>query len=264
MAAKAHSSPRFFPAIGNHDWDVWEKRYGSVTMPSAMGGDTPLLPAAAAAVAAAEERRATLPHLQVFDYLGALPSAGPAHARLRHRRGEWYRHVVHPDLEIFCLNSNLRPLPASEVAWADEGRRRAAALHAEMRDWLRRALASSRARFRLVFFHHPPHSTAQHDAPATWMRWPYRAWGADLVVSGHQHCYERVQRDGMTYVVNGLGGHSWIYDNLRCAPVTGSQARFNARHGAMLLRANATALRGAFFDVEGVLVDEFTLASRRV
>ena len=282
-AGAAARAPRFWPAIGNHDWDVWAKRHGAHVAATGTHGSTGQEQQQQQQQAEQEERRLrTLPHLQVFDHLGTLASAGPSHASLRHRRGEWYRRVIVPGLlEVFCLNSNLRPLPSptsvaaaaaaaagGEAGSAGRGETGAtararrileAALHAEMRAWLRRALRGSSARWRVVFFHHPPFSTAQHDAPATWMRWPFRTWGADLVVSGHQHCYERVWRGGLTYVVNGLGGHSWIYDNMRCPPVGGSQARFNSRHGAMLLRANNTALRGAFFDVEGRLVDDFTV-----
>jgi hypothetical protein len=272
-AGAAARAPRFWPAIGNHDWDVWAKRHGAHLAATGTRGSTGQEQQQQQQQQQQEERRLqTLPHLQVFDHLGTLASAGPSRASLRHRRGEWYRRVIVPGLiEVFCLNSNLRPLPpptsvapapaaGGEAGSAGRARRvLEAALHAEMRAWLRRALRGSSARWRVVFFHHPPFSTAVHDAPATWMRWPFRAWGADLVVSGHQHCYERVRRGGLTYVVNGLGGHSWIYDNMECPPVGGSQARFNSRHGAMLLRANDTALRGAFFDVEGRLVDDFAV-----
>ena len=40
------------------------------------------------------------------------------------------------------------------------------------------------------------------------MQWPYKPWGADLVMSGHVHNYERLIEDGLTYIVSGLGGLS--------------------------------------------------------
>ena len=40
------------------------------------------------------------------------------------------------------------------------------------------------------------------------MQWPFAAWGADAVLSGHAHAYERIERDGIVYFVNGLGGRS--------------------------------------------------------
>ena len=35
--------------------------------------------------------------------------------------------------------------------------------------------------------------------------------------------YERLEVDGMTYVVNGLGGHPWRYDIHSCEPEHGSK-----------------------------------------
>ncbi|MBK6506325.1 MAG: hypothetical protein IPG02_11835 [Ignavibacteria bacterium] len=38
------------------------------------------------------------------------------------------------------------------------------------------------------------------------MRWPFKRWGADIVLTGDFHWYERVRRGNMTYITNGLGG----------------------------------------------------------
>lgn len=35
--------------------------------------------------------------------------------------------------------------------------------------------------------------------------WDYAGWGADLVVSGHQHVYEELKVGGLPYVVAGVG-----------------------------------------------------------
>ena len=61
------------------------------------------------------------------------------------------------------------------------------------------------------------------------MQWPFATWGADVVISGHAHTYERIVRDGIVYFVNGLGGAS-RYDF--ATPVTGSVARYSANWGA--------------------------------
>ena len=34
----------------------------------------------------------------------------------------------------------------------------------------------------------------------------FAEWGADIVIGGHDHDYERLHRDGIVYIVNGLGG----------------------------------------------------------
>lgn len=38
------------------------------------------------------------------------------------------------------------------------------------------------------------------------MHWPFAEWGASIVLNGHEHDYERIYYEDMTYVVNGLGG----------------------------------------------------------
>ena len=96
------------------------------------------------------------------------------------------------------------------------------------------------------------------------MRWPFRAWGVSLVVSGHQHVYERIERDGMTYVLNGLGGHPWLYDIHECKPVRGSRSRFNTAHGAMLMFVNRSTLSGAFYEHTGRVVDSFHIPANTV
>ncbi|MBK7874648.1 MAG: metallophosphoesterase [Planctomycetes bacterium] len=61
--------------------------------------------------------------------------------------------------------------------------------------WLQAALAASNAPFKFVYFHHPPYSSAVHGN--TWdLQWPFRAWGADAVLAGHDHDYERFVHDG--------------------------------------------------------------------
>jgi tartrate-resistant acid phosphatase type 5 len=122
--------------------------------------------------------------------------------------------------------------------------------------WLQAALAASSAPWKIVVLHHSPYSSGYHGS-SEWMRWPFAAWGARLVLGGHDHTYERVEADGITYVVNGLGGGA------RYAPgfvaVEGSRVFFNADHGAVLVEADAGALRARFVTRAEQVVDEFRL-----
>ena len=43
-------------------------------------------------------------------------------------------------------------------------------------------------------------------ARPTSAQWPYGEWGADAVLAGHDHTYERLFINGVTYFVNGMGG----------------------------------------------------------
>src|SRR4029453_1835095 len=99
--------------------------------------------------------------------------------------------------------------------------------------WLQAALAASTSCFDLVYFHHPAYSSGEHGSTAT-MQWPFEAWGADVVLAGHHHDYERLQVGGIPYFVTGLGG-AGIYQFQ--TPLPESQARYNAMHGSLFVHA---------------------------
>jgi len=90
------------------------------------------------------------------------------------------------------------------------------------------------------------------------MQWPFKEWGADLVLSGHDHTYERILRDGLVYVVNGLGG-STIYPFV--IPVEGSQVRYNDDFGAMLVEASAQQLSFQFINRANQVIDSYQLSA---
>ncbi|NJM05931.1 alkaline phosphatase [Candidatus Gracilibacteria bacterium] len=122
--------------------------------------------------------------------------------------------------------------------------------------WLQGALAASTARWKLVTMHHPPFSSGHHGS-SDWMQWPFAAWGAQLVLAGHDHSYERLHVDGIPYIVNGLGGAARYAPG--CCPLPTSAAFFNEEHGALLLEANDISLRLQFVTRAGVVVDAVSL-----
>lgn len=77
--------------------------------------------------------------------------------------------------------------------------------------WLRLKLAASVAPFKIVMFNYPAYTSSNGVQPLQAMRWPFKDWGATAVISGHVRSYERLLIDGMTYIVNGLGGFGPIY-----------------------------------------------------
>lgn len=81
------------------------------------------------------------------------------------------------------------------------------------RAWLQEALGAARAAdplvWNVVVFHHPPYTSGVHAAnvamrPQPDGTWDLREWGADLVVSGHQHIYEDIVAGGLHYVTAGV------------------------------------------------------------
>ena len=122
--------------------------------------------------------------------------------------------------------------------------------------WLQNELAASIAPWKLVYMHHPPFSSGPH-GPTEALQWPYQAWGASVVLAGHDHDYERILRDDFPYFVNGLGGTS-LYDFNTI--VSGSVVRYNANYGAMLVEANDISITFQFITRAGTVIDTFTLS----
>ncbi len=113
--------------------------------------------------------------------------------------------------------------------------------------WLKMKLSQSTEKYNLVYFHHPPYSSAQHGSQH-YMQWPFKEWGATAVLAGHDHTYERIFIDSLTYFVNGLGGKSIYAFN---TPVPGSQLRYNNNYGAMLIMSYDDSLVFRFYSVSG-------------
>ncbi|HEX2731138.1 MAG TPA: metallophosphoesterase [Polyangiaceae bacterium] len=122
-------------------------------------------------------------------------------------------------------------------------------------EWLKKAVAASTAPWQITAGHHPPYSSGTH-GNSTYMQWPFKAWGVDLSLFGHDHIYERLVVDGYTYVVNGLGARAiYPFENV----LAESKVRFNSTFGAELIEATPKKLTSRFYDVSGKLVDEFSL-----
>jgi len=117
--------------------------------------------------------------------------------------------------------------------------------------WLQAQLAISPAPWQIVVMHHPPYSSGSHGSQ-TAMQWPYAAWGADFVLAGHDHTYERIAADDITYFVNGLGGRS-IYGFGTTVP--GSQVRYNSDYGALLVEASQKQIIFHFINRSGEVID---------
>ncbi len=121
--------------------------------------------------------------------------------------------------------------------------------------WLRQELEASSSCWNVVYMHHPPFSSGLHGS-SRWMQWPYREWGADAVLAGHDHHYERIIRDGTPYIVNGLGGGArYAVGDL----VAGSVAQYRAQHGAMLITVSPERMSLQFVTRGGDMIDTYEL-----
>lgn len=130
-------------------------------------------------------------------------------------------------------------------------------MYSAQAEWLQTELAESVSPWQIVYMHMPPYSSGHHGSHEV-MRWPYAEWGADAVIAGHDHNYERLIIDGFPYFVNGAGGGGlYAFDT----PIEGSIIRYNRDYGAMLVEADAERIEFAFYAVYegGTLIDTYTL-----
>lgn len=125
--------------------------------------------------------------------------------------------------------------------------------------WLRDALAASTAEWKIVCCHRPGRTSEVLYYPGSNVisSLPLKSWGAHMLMSGHGHNYERLLVDGFPYIVAGTGGAP--LRGFSPTPATGSQIRYSEKCGVVRLQASKTELKAAFQNVDGDIVDSFTL-----
>jgi tartrate-resistant acid phosphatase type 5 len=176
---------------------------------------------------------------------------------------DWQTASAQPYLDYFTLPGNERyyEFVYGSVHFfaldADFNEPDGVSMSSTQAEWLQTVLADSTSPWQVVYMHMPPYSSGQHGSHEV-MQWPYAEWGADAVLAGHDHIYERIVLDGLAYFVNGVGGTSITAFN---TPVEGSVARYNAAHGAMLVEATREQMDFWFYSVYegGTLIDSYTL-----
>lgn len=127
-----------------------------------------------------------------------------------------------------------------------------------MATWLKMTMATSDCPIRIVVMHHPPYTseTLYHPGYSV-LRWPWREWGTDLLITGHSHAYERIiMPDGCTMVTIGLGGHSKRAFN--STAIEGSQVRYSDKYGFLYGEVSDSTFTCQFIDVDGGIQDTFS------
>lgn len=130
--------------------------------------------------------------------------------------------------------------------------------------WLERELAATRdARWTIVMFHHPLFRSFRRRGiePMRWTWQPlFQKYGVDLVVTGHDHHYQRtlpigpVDGHGVVHVVSG-GGGAGLY---RATPELHTAA-VKVTHHVILLEASGDTIRGRAVDAKGKTFDRWTM-----
>jgi predicted phosphodiesterase len=128
--------------------------------------------------------------------------------------------------------------------------------------WLEQELAASSAIWKIAVFHHPPYTCGLHSGDvAVQERWIplFEQYGVQIVLSGHDHNYQRfAARNGVTYVVHG-GGAAGLYPLHRCPSSYPARVRGRVEHGFLYVVATAEQLDGYAVDKRGHVTDRFSL-----
>ncbi|MFN8492408.1 MAG: metallophosphoesterase [Caldilineaceae bacterium] len=179
----------------------------------------------------------------ITEYLNYFTLPGSGIATSNTSGSERYYDIIQGPVQFFFIDSNEAILSSTD--------------RAAQQAWLQARLAASTTRWQVVVFHHAPYSSGEHGS-TTIMQWPFASWGADAVLTGHDHIYERIAQNGIPYFVNGLGGES-IYSII--SPVAGSQFRYNSDYGAMVVDADQNAMTFRFLNRSRVQIDSYTIGA---
>lgn len=162
--------------------------------------------------------------------LGTLGMPGPYYAR---RLGE---------AQLFFLDSN--------------------AVSERQTAWLEQRLAASSATWKIAVLHHPPYTCGGHsgnlDVVERWVAL-FERYGVQLVLSGHDHNYQRfAARNGVTYVVHG-GGAAGLYALRGCPSSYPRRVRARYEHGFLSVVVGPDLLAVSAVDMRGRITDRFSL-----
>jgi len=169
------------------------------------------------------------------------------------RAPEWAsRRVVRYDGVCFIVLDTTQPCDAGTPQYA----------------WLQAQLALAATapdvKFRIVESHFPPYSISTHRNSADVLRYRkaaaplFTAYGVDLVLSGHDHNYQRAVIDGVTYVVLGGGGAN-LDRGFKPQPWTKA---FRSALSYLRVDVSPTQLRAVAKEPDGVVFDRFTIDAR--
>lgn len=160
---------------------------------------------------------------------------------------EYYYSFDYGDVHFIALDSeNYRTLRRGQAQY----------------EWLTRDLAATSEKFIIVYFHHTAYSSGNHDPIQTIQSdiVPlFDQYNVDLVISGHNHHYERTAPiNGTIYVVNGGGGAG--LQDFRDPKPDWSQVRYKGYEYVRVDVDDAGIITITAKDLNGGVIDRFTIS----
>lgn len=163
--------------------------------------------------------------------------------RLIGSEGRYYRTRYGP-VDFFIIDSST-PLITGAAA-------------EEQRVWLERELAASDAPWKVAALHHPPYASGPKRGSNLEVREVveplFVEYGVQLVLTGHDHFYERSHpQQGIVYVVSGAGAKLSDVGSADFTAVSEKALQF------MIGRVDGDAMRMQAIDEAGEVIDDFTI-----
>ena len=155
--------------------------------------------------------------------------------------GPYYTRTL-GDAQLFFLDSN--------------------AVSSRQTAWLEQQLSESVATWKIAIFHHPPYTCGGHSGDREVVRdWVplFETYDVQLVLSGHDHNYQRfAARNGVTYVVDG-GGGAGLYRLRGCPRSYPPRVRARYEHSFLYVSAMDDQLDVSAVDLRSRTIDHFRL-----
>lgn len=141
------------------------------------------------------KRKFELPYKQLLDggvkfyaSLGNHDNPNQRYYKLFNMDGKRYYKFTKGSVDFFALDSTY--------------------VNPEQLNWIEKETSSSNARWKIAYFHHPLYSSARRHGPATDLRTQlepiFLKNGVNVVLSGHEHVYERIKpQKGIYYWIIG-------------------------------------------------------------
>ncbi|MFN0112660.1 MAG: metallophosphoesterase [Blastocatellia bacterium] len=124
-------------------------------------------------------------------------------------------------------------------------------------DWLKAELAKSRARWRVVYGHHPIYSAGQHGDSATLIAklLPVLKDRVDVYFAGHDHDLQHLKPEGgVHFFINGGGGAG-----IRKITAGPRSLFAHSAYGFATIEADEKQFEVKFFGVDGQLIYQYAL-----